>query len=188
MQKLIVVIEGPSGVGKDSIMQRLIKTHPNTYKKMPSITTREMRQGESQGNPYYFVDEQEFKNKLASGDIFEHTIRHGTYRGMSLALINDILDVGFIALKDADMVGVRALEKAYPNKVLTVFIKAKKADVEARLKNRGDSEHEVKKRLDDFEFMMQHEPHFDFSVENIVLDETIDKVHTIIQNHYREMK
>jgi len=184
--KLIVVIEGPSGVGKDSVKLGLIKKHPNTYKKAPSIATREMRPGESQGDPYFFVDVEKFKQMLADGIICEHTQRHGSLRGISLALIDEILDAGLIPVKDADMVGVNALKQAYPNRVLTIFLKATREDVEARLRNRGDDESEVKKRLDDYDFMMQFEPEFDYSVENIVLNETIDKVHTIIQNHIRE--
>ena len=61
---LIIVVEGPSGVGKDSIVQGLKEKYPNMFVKAPSTTTREMRENESQGNPYFFVTIDEF-NKLA---------------------------------------------------------------------------------------------------------------------------
>jgi len=182
-KRLIVVVEGPSGVGKDSVMLGLIKQHPGIYKKAPSIATREMRPGESQGNPYFFVDNEKFKQMLDEGIICEHTQRHGTFRGISLALIDEILDTGIIPLKDADMVGVNALKKAYPGNVLTIFLKTTRENVEARLRNRGDNEADLQSRLKNYDYMMQFEPEFDFSVVNEHLDETIDKVHTIIQNH-----
>jgi len=189
MKKLVVVIEGPGGVGKDSVIQGLIDIHPTVYKKMPSITTRKMRQGESQGSPYFFVDEKRFNQMLKAKEIFESTLHpDGTHRGMSLPIINNILDSGFIAVKDADMIGINALKTAYPGKVLTIFMKASRADVEARLRNRGGREEDIKARLDSFDEKIKCEPEFDFSVENVILSETIDKVHTIIQTHIRSSR
>jgi len=186
MEKLIVVIEGPSGVGKDSIIQGLINKY-GIYKKMPSVTTREMRPTESQGNPYFFVSVEQFKKKIKNGDVFEHTMRHGTYRGMSHALIKEIFDAGLIPLKDADIVGIKALKRSYQGKVLTIFVKTTREQVKARLLNRGDGAQDIDVRLKDFDFMMQFESEFDFSVENIYLNETIDKVHEIIQNYLKEL-
>ena len=70
---LIIVIEGPSGVGKDAIVSGLKQKYAGMFEKVPSTTTRPMRENESQGNPYFFVDEPTFKELYNSGDIFEYT-------------------------------------------------------------------------------------------------------------------
>ena len=181
MEKLIVVIEGPSGVGKDSIVAGLIKQHPSTYEKMPSTTSRPMREGERQGNPYYHVSSEEFEKKIKSGEVFEHTKRHGNYRGMCKSIIDEILEKGLIPMKDCDMTGVNALKKTYPNKVFTIFIKAQKKDIEERLKKRGDSEADRQIRLKDYQNTMSQEQYFDVSIENKNLEKTINQVHEIIK-------
>jgi len=184
MKKLIIVIEGPGGVGKDSVMQGLIEKYPNTYKKLPSITTRKMREGESQGNPYFFVGDEEFKQLIAERKVFEYTTHHdGTFRGMSASLIEEIWDAGLLPLKDVDMVGVNALKRKYPGRTLTIFMKASRAEVEARLRKRGGCELDIQVRLNSFDAKMKIEPEFDYSIENKILHETIDKIHTIIQNY-----
>ena len=79
---IVVVIEGPSGVGKDTLINELIASNTQLFEKAISVTTRAMREGESQGNPYDFVSNAEFEDMLNRNEIFEHTTRHGTYRGM----------------------------------------------------------------------------------------------------------
>jgi guanylate kinase len=187
MENLIVVIEGPSGVGKDSIIKGLISNHPKIYSKLPSVTNREMRPDESQGNPYFFVSEKDFVNMLNCGDIFEHTVRHGTYRGMSYEYINNILKQNKIPLKDCDIVGVRALKKAYPNRVLTIWITADKEQVRSRMLNRGDLEADMKARLNDYDEKQKESIYYDYTVENNILEETIENVNKIIQSHYKEL-
>ena len=91
-KKSIVIIEGPSGVGKDTIINELIKRYPEKFGKPINATTRAMRENESQNNPYLFLSEEEFFKKRASGDIFEHTMRHGTYRGMQKSSFDNIIN------------------------------------------------------------------------------------------------
>lgn len=179
----IVVIEGPSGAGKDSILQGLISKYPDIYNKPANITTREMRPGETQGNPYRFVNEKKFKKMLESGEVFEFTVRHGTYRGMSKKLIQAVIDDGKTPLINCDMIGVEALRGLGTFDLLTIFITAQKQDIEKRMIERGDSLDDRNKRLDDYDRHMQFEKNFDISVENKTgkLDNTIETVHRRIQ-------
>jgi len=186
MAKQIVVIEGPSGVGKDTIIANLVKKYPGTYIKMPSITSRQMRSGERQGHPYFFVSKSEFEKKIKDGEVFEHTIRHDEYRGMSRRLIDDLLAKSLIPMKDCDMIGVNALKKNYPGKVFTIFVKASKDEIMRRLIKRGDNDADRKVRLDDYENKMAQEKYFDVSVENKDLNETVAKIHEIISAQNRK--
>ena len=111
MQKCILIIEGPSGVGKDTIVNEIVKRYPDKFGKPINATTREMRENESQGNPYLFLTEEEFLKKRQSGEIFEHTIRHGTYRGMQKSSFEGILNSERIAIRDCDRYGLEALKK-----------------------------------------------------------------------------
>ena len=181
MKDKIVVIEGPSGVGKDSIISGLISKYPSEFEKIVSVTTREMRPYEAQGNPYIFVADKKFDKMVKEGDIFEYTMRHGTKRGMSEKYINDILDKDKIPLKDCDIVGVEALRTKFKN-VLTFFITASKAEIEQRMRKRGDKEDDIKTRLDDYDRYMEEARHYDYIVENKDLDKVIAQIYKIIYN------
>jgi len=187
-KQIIVVLEGPSGVGKDTIMKGLMEQHKGEFAHVVSSTTREMRAYESQGNPYYFVSSEEFDRLVKSGEIFEHTERHGTKRGMNRKAFDDILEAGKIPIKDCDAVGLKALKKLYGKKVFGVYIVAPKEDVERRLVARGDSPEEVAKRIDNYEEHLKQAVFYDVTVDNIELNTAIDEVYTAIMNRYNSMK
>lgn len=179
--KRIVVIEGPSGAGKDTIIKTLIKRYPDRFAKLISVATRAMRPNESQGNPYHFVTNEEFDRMVATGDIFEHTMRHGEKRGMSEKYIHEIFAAGKIPLKDCNLIGVRALKSRF-DQVTTIFITADKAEIEQRLIKRGDSSAEIKVRMADYDNCMKEAAAFDHVIMNDNLEKTIDKIFDIIYN------
>lgn len=177
----IIVIEGPSGVGKDTIIKTLTEKYPDRFAKLVSVATRAMRPHESQGNPYHFVNNEEFNQMVASGDIFEHTVRHGEKRGMSEKYINAILEQNKIPLKDCDIIGVKALKSRFDN-VTTIFITADKNTIEQRLHKRGDALPDIERRLADYDEYMKNAQHYDHVLENVDLQKTIDKILEIIYN------
>ena len=184
---IVVAIEGPSGVGKDTVIKGLINTYPNMFKKVPSTTTREMRVGESQGDPYFFVDEPTFKKMIESGEVFEHTIRHGQYRGMSLNHFDNIISQGIIPLKDCDKVGLDALRGVYGDRVFSIFITCPKEEIEKRLIGRGDSGEDLKTRLNNFDEYIKNQVYFDTVVENIDLSKAVADVYNKIMDFYESL-
>lgn len=181
---IIVVIEGPSGVGKDSLVKNLIEKYPHTFAKVPSMTTREMRADESQGNPYFFVDEKTFLEYLNSGVIFEHTTRHNTYRGMSKKLFDDVLNKNLIAIKDCDKIGLDALRNIYGNKVVGIFITCPKEEIRKRLINRGETGDSLKTRLDNYDEYVKNYVYYDYTIENIDLDTATKELYALIEKFY----
>lgn len=177
----IVVIEGPSGAGKDTIVKELIHRYPDRFAKLVSVATRAMRPYESEGNPYHFVDNATFDQMVASGDIFEFTVRHGEKRGMSERYITELFNQHKIPLKDCDIVGVRALKSRFDN-VTTIFITADKAEIERRLHGRGDDPADIVRRLVDYDRCVLDAPHYDYVINNENLNKTIDKILDIIYN------
>lgn len=179
--KCILIIEGPSGVGKDTIVNEIIKRYPDKFGKPVNATTREMRPNESQGNPYLFLTEEEFLKKRQEGDIFEQTIRHGTYRGMQRSSFNEILNSNRIAIRDCDRFGLEALKKEFGNIVTSIFLTAPKEVIRNRLIERGEEKESMEKRLNDYDEYLKNSVYFDYEIENMNIDETIEKILNIIK-------
>lgn len=178
-QKKIIVLEGPSGVGKDTVIHALIKKNPNKYQKIVSYTTREPRIGEIDGVTYYYIDEKTFQDKIKSGDVFEYTIRHGTYRGMSKQYIDSIINNGKIALKEADVVGLTAIKKMYKDQVVSIFITADKNVIKKRLIKRGDKDIDI--RLADYDNVHKTKEKYDYIITNNgSVNEAVRKINKIL--------
>lgn len=180
LKKKIVIIEGPSGAGKDAIFNVLVKRYPQHFSHVVSTTTRAMRENESQGNPYNFVDDETFEQLVKNGDIFERTERHGTKRGMSQKAFEDILSSGKYPIKDCDKFGLQALKNIYGDNIISIFIHVPKEEIEKRLKKRGDAPDEVKKRLDNYDDAIKQAEFYDYHVENIDLEKAIEEIIGII--------
>lgn len=182
-KKNIIIIEGPSGVGKDTIIDTLIERYPTRFGRPINATTRAMRENESQGHPYLFISEEEFRNLRKSGEIFEETIRHGSYRGMRKSSFNQIIDSGRIALRDCDRFGLEALKKEYPDNVIGIFLTCDKEDIRQRLIHRGEPEDSMRVRLEDFDKCILNAHYFDYVVENKDLEKTISRILEIIEEN-----
>lgn len=167
----IVLIAGPGGVGKNAIINNFL-SRVSGFERLVSYTTRSPRSTEKYGIDYYYITDSEFQEKMKSGEIFEHTERYGYFRGMSKNLIDDILARGNRAIKDADIIGVNALRKAYPKNVVSIFVTADKDIIKERLIARGDNTEDRNRRLDGYDKTMKDSKHFDFVIKN---NETIEK-------------
>ena len=187
MKNIVIVLAGPSGVGKDSVMLGLINKHPNLYQKFANTTTREKRLGEVEGVNYHYVTQDEFLRRIKFGEVFEHVIHYGNYYGMSKKAIEQVWERGLIAINNCQINGIRETKKLYGKNCVTVFIKAPHEVVKARLIGRGDSAEQRKIRADYDEFMAL-EPEFDISIENKILEKAIDELHQAIVKYGLEKK
>ena len=186
MQKQIIIIEGPSGVGKDTIITELISRYPDKFGRPINATTRPMRENESQNNPYLFLTEDEFKKRRQSGDIFEHTIRHGTYRGMRKSSFDEILNSGKVALRDCDVSGLNAIKNLYGDKVTSVFLTAPKEEIRKRFISRNEPIESMEARLKDYDNYIKNSKYFDHVIENIEIDKTIEKILEIFEDENKK--
>lgn len=182
MNKNIVIIEGPSGVGKDTIINEIIERYPDKFARPINATTREMRPNESQGNPYLFLSEAEFLDLRKSGEIFEHTIRHGTYRGMRKSSFEEILNQNKIAIRDCDKYGLKALKELYGKQVLGIFLTCDKDIIKERLISRDEPLESMKSRLNDYDQCIKDAYYFDHVIENIDKETTITQIMNLIDS------
>lgn len=182
-KKLIVIIEGPSGVGKDTIINALIEKYPERFDRPINATTRAMRENESQGHPYLFITEEEFFRLRKTGEIFEQTIRHGSYRGMRKSSFDGIINSNKIPLRDVDRFGLEAVRKVYgKDNVMGIFLTAPKKEIERRLTERNEPIESMLKRLKDYDTFIEDAKYYDYTIENMDIEKTIEEILKLIEN------
>lgn len=145
-----IVISGPSGVGKGTLIQRLFDNHPGTFGFTVSHTTRKPRPGEVEGVAYFFVSEEEFTKLRDRGELVEHAYFSGNYYGTSKRTIDEQTARGLVVVLDIEMQGVKQMkEKNSGIDAQYVFIRAPSFEVlEDRLRKRGtEGEEDVRRRL-----------------------------------------
>jgi len=180
MKKTILIIEGPSAVGKDTIINELIKRYPERFGKPINATTRPMRENESQNDPYLFLTDEEFIKLRQSGEIFEHTKRHGTYRGMRKSSFNEVIDSGRIAVRDCDILGLHAIKQEYPGQVMSIFLTAPKEEIVKRMLSRNEPKESMEIRLKDYDVYVENAKYFDYVINNMKIDDTINQILDIL--------
>ncbi|KAI0201265.1 guanylate kinase [Astrocystis sublimbata] len=144
-----VVISGPSGVGKGTLIQKLIDAHPGVFATTVSHTTRAPRPGEVDGLSYHFVSVREFELLISQDAFVEHTTFSGHYYGTSKHTIAEQTAKGLVVLLDIEMQGVKQIKTRTAFEARYVFVKPPSIEVlEARLRGRGtESEESVQTRL-----------------------------------------
>lgn len=105
---MLVILSGVSGAGKDTIKKELIKRMDNV-ESLPSYTSRPKREGDIEGQTYYFVSKPEFEEKIKQDEFYEFNVHHNHYYGTSKKLMNQKIDNGKIIVKDIDVNGTENL-------------------------------------------------------------------------------
>ncbi|KAJ5698164.1 Guanylate kinase [Penicillium macrosclerotiorum] len=145
-----IVISGPSGVGKGTLIKKLFDAHPDTFAFTVSHTTRSPRVGEADGVSYFFVDRSKFADLIAEGAFVEHATFGSNQYGTSKQTIADQTAKGRIVVLDIEMNGVKQMKSNSGIDARYVFISPPKfEDLEKRLRGRGtEKDEDVQKRLE----------------------------------------
>jgi guanylate kinase len=176
----LVVLSGPSGVGKTTICQHILRARAD-IKYSVSATSRPKRRGEENGREYIFLSKEEFQQWVNEGKFVEYAEVHENLYGTPKKHINDIISQGYSALMDVDVHGARRLMQLYPEGIYFFIVAPDIAELERRLLKRNTDKTEViqsrlKKALEE----MKYKNDYEYVIENRDLDETIDRILSII--------
>jgi guanylate kinase len=173
-----VVIAGPSGVGKGTLIERLREEYPALFGFSVSHTTRSPRTGEQDGVHYHFTSVSDIQAEIARGKFVEHAAVHGKYYGTSVAAVEAVRNCGKICILDIDVQGCRLVrQRNFPAKFIFIAPPSM-GELEKRLRGRAtDNEASVLKRLANAkgEIDAKDEPGlFDF----VIVNDDLDKAYT----------
>ena len=176
----LIVITGPSGVGKGTIVRALLAKHPELCLSI-SNTTRSPRSGEIEGVDYHFVSTEKFKVAIAKDEFLEWAEYAGNYYGTPKSGIQALLDQGKIVLLEIELVGARAVAKIFPTAKRIFILPPSVSELAKRLKGRKqDSPAAIEKRLARAKEEILAKDEFEFQITNRELNEAIIEVEQII--------
>jgi len=177
----LFVITAPSGAGKTSLIDALVRADPS-LKLSVSYTTRAPRQGEKDGVDYHFVDDAAFLAMQARGEFLESAEVHGYRYGTSKKVITETLARGEDLILEIDWQGARQVRAVYPGCVGIFILPPSIEELERRMRSRGqDAEPVIRRRLDNARGEMEHAGEFDYAIINKDFDTARQELAVIIQ-------
>ena len=184
MQKKLIVVSGPSGVGKGTIVKTLIKRRSDVVESV-SCTTRAPRQGEENGREYYFLSKEEFEKRVREDDFLEYDNHFGNYYGTPKSFVRETLKEKSVIL-EIDVVGALNAKKAFPNSVLVMIVPPSIDELRRRLISRGtESEEEVENRLQRLSYELSQKDKYDFVIVNDDLEQAIADLSAVVDGKYK---
>lgn len=182
---LLVIISSPSGGGKDSVINALLKRIPSST-RLVTTTTRAPRPGNKEGVDYYFISVEEFKKRLEANAFLEHNIYAGNYYGEERAELEKCFTTHQVVFSQVDVTGKHALDRQkFPH--VSIFLVPENMEVlRKRIEKRGGITPEtITERLEIAEKEITESADYDYKILNAEgkLEETIEKIAKIIEKH-----
>lgn len=185
---MIVILSGVAGAGKDTIKKEIIK-RMDFVESLPSYTSRPPREGDIPGQTYNFVTKAEFEEMIEKNEFYEYDIHHNNYYGVPRKLLNEKMKDGKVIIKDVDVNGTENLVKLLKDdtKIVTIFLRVPKDELERRLKERIEkpSPEEIKLRLNRFDYEESKIGIYDYVLKNNDLEKTVQIIMSIIENELK---
>lgn len=178
---VMMVLASPSGAGKSSISRALFEQDPNISLSV-SVTTRARRTDEIHGKHYWFVDVAEFQRMKEAGELLESAEVHGNFYGTPKAKVDERLRAGRDILFDIDYQGTLQLLEKCRSDMATIFILPPSIrELRKRLERRAqDSRGTIEKRLKNARLEMGHYAEYDYVIVNRDLEDSVQRVRTIL--------
>ena len=189
-QPLLIVISGPSGAGKDTVMQRM-KERGLPFHFVVTATTRQKRANEVHGRDYWFVSKEEFARMINEDELIEHAIVYGDYKGIPKQQVREALESGMDVIMRIDVQGAETVRKMAPDALMIFLTTENEEELVHRLETRKTetvdslairiaTARKELKRVDAFDYVVVN---YDFQ-----LDETVDIIRAIIDAEHHRVK
>ncbi|OMH39849.1 guanylate kinase [Desulfurobacterium indicum] len=180
MKGLLIVISAPSGTGKTTLVNMLMKAFPKMEFSV-SCTTRKPRPGEIDGKDYYFISFEEFEKKIENNELLEWAEVYGNFYGTPKDKVIEALNEGKDILLDIDTQGALQVKKNYPDAVLIFILPPSLKELERRLRNRGTEDEEtIEKRLLIARRELSLATKYDYIIINDKIEEAFEKLKSIV--------
>lgn len=178
---LLIVVTGPSAVGKGTICHALRQETPNLHWSV-SCTTRKQRPGEVHGKDYFFIDEAEFRRRIEAGELLEWAQVYSNYYGTPRQYVDEMIENGHDIILDIDMQGARRVRDMYPGSVFVFVIPPSMEALRQRIIGRGtESDEAVRLRLEQAPKWIEEGLQYDYVIVNDDLQEAVRHLRTVIE-------
>ncbi|HRY77435.1 MAG TPA: guanylate kinase [Candidatus Izemoplasmatales bacterium] len=179
---LLVVMSGPSGVGKGTIRKALFRIPDNNFTYSVSMTTRKPRPGEVDGVDYFFVSRSEFEANIRAGRLLEYAEFVGEYYGTPLSFIEQKLSEGKEVIIEIEVQGALQVREKMPDAVFVFIVPPSKKALEERLISRGTEDAKIiQQRLEKAEREYNLAYKYDYIVVNDDVGNAADRIYAIIR-------
>jgi guanylate kinase len=187
----LIVISGPSGVGKDTIARGLISKNPENYYFVVTATTRPPREGEVDGFDYFFLSSDEFAQMIEDDELLEYAVVYNDFKGIPKQQIRDALSSGRDVIMRVDVQGAETIRKLIPNAITVFLMTESEVELERRLRERhSETADGLNLRIATARQEMKRMTEFDYCVVNRedAQEESIAQIMSIIQAAHNEVQ
>ena len=181
MKGKLFVVSGPSGVGKNTLLNRVMELRTNVQYSV-SATSRAMRPGEVDGKSYYFVSREQFEKLISDDELLEYAEYVGNYYGTPIKPILEATEKGIDVVMDVEVIGAMNIQRRIPGAVLVFVLAPSFAVLRSRLEHRGDvSPEAMADRLERAKWEYSQAENYDYLIVNDDLDTAAAELAAIMQ-------
>lgn len=182
---LLLVLSGPSGVGKGTVRKHIFDHYNNDFDYSISMTTRDKREGEVEGQDYYFRSREAFEQLIESGGLLEYAEYVGNYYGTPLEYVNETLEAGRDVFLEIEVQGALKVRNKMSEAIFIFLSPPNLGELENRITGRGtDSSDMIKKRMKKAVDELKLIQYYDYVVENDDVDKAAQKIRHIIESEH----
>lgn len=182
---MLIVLSGPSGVGKGTVRKAIFDQGGNDFQYSVSMTTRKPREGEVNGEDYYFVSKAEFEKNIEEGQMLEYAKYVDNYYGTPLKYVNQTLDSGRDVFLEIEVNGARQVREKMPDGVFLFLTPPDLMELKQRIINRGTEDIEtINKRMEKAvdEIKTMHD--YDYAIVNAKVENAVESIKNIIKGEH----